>query len=89
VGAGMTCSNCHNLQSDIYRLQVEIGRLQKELIEKERKIQALKNKLKRIAQICYYIINEADEIMSKHQPRSIWSYAKGAKKSAETVVNNI
>lgn len=51
----------------------------------EREIKRLKAIIDRAKVVCASIANNADKVMSDHQPRAKWAYAKAAKMAAQTV----
>lgn len=53
----------------------------------ERKIKRLKEIIERAKVTCASIANNADKVMSEHQPRAKWAYAKAAKTAAQTIHN--
>lgn len=81
----MSCPDCSNAQSEIAALQREVAVLSKKIFKLEKRIELLQKRLTAIRQICAYIIKEADKKLSGHNPRGIWAFAKGAKKTAESV----
>jgi hypothetical protein len=71
----VTCQNCQYYISRIQKLQAENKTLRKIIAKLEARI--------REATIeANAIIHNADKIMSEHQPRGRWSFAKGAKRAA-------
>jgi len=69
------CSNCAALESIIARQQQEILRLQ-------RVIQQAKS-------VCATVVSSADEVLSTHQPRGVWSYAKGQLQAAQDIIRHL
>lgn len=66
------------------------------IAQQKRKIRALKAEVKRLQRIIANgqaqaadIIQQADQVMARHQPRGKWSYAKGARRAATAVLNRL
>ena len=51
----------------------------------QREIKRLKEIIGRAKVVCASISNSADKVMSKHQPRAKWAYAKSAWVVARTI----
>lgn len=53
----------------------------------EREVKRLKAIIQRAKVICASIVNNADRVMSDHQPRAKWAFALAAKTAAQTIHN--
>ncbi len=71
----VTCENCEFLKLHIGKQQSEIIRLRTIIAEARG--------------IAYDIEIKADEIMSTHQPRGKWAFARGARQSALTIARRL
>lgn len=76
------CPTCVILQAENRRLQAKIGRLEAE-------VKRLQRIIREGQQEAAGIISQADEILSQHQPRGRWSFAKGAKRATEAILNRL
>lgn len=52
-----------------------------------REVERLKRIINQAKRICGKIASNAEEVMSQHQPRAKWAYAKAAKTAAQTIGN--
>lgn len=72
------CARCLVLEGIVMAQKIEIAFLRAEI-----------NRLKRIIagarSAAAVITTGADQVMSSHQPRGKWAYAKGAKQSAQAI----
>ena len=69
------CSNCPTLARIIRKQQQEIARL-------ERIIASAKY-------ACAVTIAKSDKVLTGNQPRGTWSYARGAKETAQDIVKKL
>lgn len=53
----------------------------------EREIKRLREIIERAKVVCASIIKKADEVMSEHQPRAKWAFAKAARTAAQAVLS--
>lgn len=72
------CTACHAKDVIIQRQRQQI-----ELLKRE--IRRLRQILKNAKAVCSEIVDQANSIMSQHQPRGKWSFAKGAGRTATTI----
>lgn len=72
------CQNCAALQTEVNRLRLE----NKRLAERIKKLIFI---LEQIRKACEGIESHADGIMSRHQPRGVWSFAKGTRAVARAI----
>lgn len=81
------CSNCSYLEHENAMLRAEIRRLEQEI----RRLKEIIRKLRRIIEdaqkACQQLIDRADSIMSQHQPRGKWSFAKGSRATAQAILS--
>lgn len=72
------CLACAAKDLQIIWLRQRIALLQRE-------VKRLKEIIERAKVVCVSIASDADKVMSEHQPRAKWAYAKAAKMAALTV----
>lgn len=51
----------------------------------QREVTRLKRIIAKAQAVCSKIADNADKVMSDHQPRAKWAYAKAAKTAAQTI----
>lgn len=69
------CTRCPALESEIQRLQIEILRLQRTI--------------EHAKAVCVTVASSAGEVLSTHQPRGVWSYAKGQLQAAQDIIRHL
>lgn len=74
------CARCVVLQGVILAQRLEIAHL-KQVIER------LKIIIARAREAAAVYAGEADKVMSQHQPRPVWAYAKAVKAVAQNMYN--
>lgn len=68
-----------------YARALQIEYLKMQLALKEREIQRLRRIIAEAKKTAGAIQSEADQIMSEHRPRAVWSFAKGARTAAARI----
>ena len=61
--------------------------LRQRIVILEREVKRLRGIIERAKVVCVSIATDADKVMSSHQPRAKWAYAKAAKMAALTALN--
>jgi hypothetical protein len=69
------CPNCATLQAEINRLRIENRRLAV-------RVKKLTQALAHVSNQCENVISRSEVILSEHQARGKWSYAKAARVTA-------
>lgn len=69
------CTSCAGKDAIIQRQQQEILRLQR-IIEHAKGV-------------CVTVASSADEVLGTHQPRGVWSYAKGQLQAAHDIIRHL
>lgn len=73
------CTQCLFLKARVDQLEQEKKALLGRIYKLEKRIEWTKA-------VCKQLIQQADKVLTGHNPRGTWSYAKGAKEAAQTVV---
>lgn len=69
------CTNCQTLARMVQKQQAEIEKLKRIIADAKT--------------VCVVTIANSDKVLTGNQPRGTWSYAKGAKEAAQSIVKKL